>query len=190
MKCLTSILALARMFGVTSLALGAAGTVRAQGVQIYCDCTSGLGPCGNGADSGVPGGCIDSQGLKAFLLDSGGSSSVASDDLLLAADKLPPNQNGILFMGPGQGQLPFGDGLLCVSPASVGIFRFAVQNTGVGGDTSFGPGIVATSHARFRPAGRIQAGQTWNFQFWYRDPNGPCGTGFNTTNALSVRFVP
>ena len=28
------------------------------------------------------------------------------------------------------------------------------------------------------------------FQGWYRDPSGPCDTGFNLTNALDVVFEP
>jgi len=27
-------------------------------------------------------------------------------------------------------------------------------------------------------------------QAWYRDPSGPCGFGFNTTNALAVAWAP
>ena len=36
----------------------------------------------------------------------------------------------------------------------------------------------------------IVAGATVHFQGWYRDPAGPCGSGFNLTNGYSVVFVP
>ena len=38
--------------------------------------------------------------------------------------------------------------------------------------------------------GSIVAGETWNFQAWYRDPQGPCGGFFNLSNAVSVTFTP
>ena len=36
---------------------------------------------------------------------------------------------------------------------------------------------------------QIDAGETWNFQFWYRDPSAG-GAGFNFTDALSITFCP
>jgi hypothetical protein len=38
--------------------------------------------------------------------------------------------------------------------------------------------------------GRIDPGDTWNFQTWFRDPTGPCGFAFNLSNALAVTFAP
>ena len=39
-------------------------------------------------------------------------------------------------------------------------------------------------------AGQITAGSTWNFQYWYRDPQLPGGSGFNLSDALQVLFRP
>ena len=39
-----------------------------------------------------------------------------------------------------------------------------------------------------RLGGAVTAGTTWNFQVLYRDPAGPGGNGFNTTDAVSIAF--
>ena len=38
--------------------------------------------------------------------------------------------------------------------------------------------------------GPIVSYSTWRFQAWYRDVNGPAGSGFNTSDALLVSFCP
>ena len=47
--------------------------------------------------------------------------------------------------------------------------------------------VVSTSQG-FSGAGAIEPGESWNFQVWYRDPNGPCNSTFNLTNAVPVDF--
>ena len=118
--------------------------------------------------------------LPGALLSASGSASVGADDLVFTATSVPTNKNGIFYAcGGGTAQIPFGDGQQCVVAGGTGIFRYApVQNSGPTGTLVLGPGIVARSQS-FAPAGRIQAGQTWNFQAWFRDPAGPCGSGFN-----------
>jgi hypothetical protein len=151
----------------------------------YCFCDTGA-PCGN-VDSAA--GCANSRGTGAVLSGSG-TASVAADDLVLTAANVPTNQNGIFFMGGGTAQLPFGDGQRCVSTGGVGIFRYLpLSNSGSGGSLVLGPGIVARSQS-FASAGRIQAGQSWHFQAWFRDPMGPCGSAFNTSNGMAVNFAP
>ena len=86
--------------------------------------------------------------------------------------------------------VPFGDGFQCAGAGGYGLFRFPVQSaTGVGA-FSFGPGISSFAAGHFGPTGQIFAGQTWNFEGWYRNSLGPCGSGFNTTNAVGVVFSP
>lgn len=155
-------------------------------VTSYCTGSTSC-PCGNTA----PGeGCLNSTGGGAAL-QAAGTASVTSDDLVLTASGVPALQNGILVMGGGQTcPKPFGGGVLCVDPGTVGICRFPVQNSGAGGLLTQGPGLVALSQTP-QLGCPIQSGDTWNFQAWFRDPQGFCGTeGFNLSNALSVTFTP
>ena len=56
------------------------------------------------------------------------------------------------------------------------------MHSGATGTLVIGPGIAAG-------AGIVPV-TTRHFQCWYRDPGGPCGSNFNTTNAFSVTFTP
>jgi hypothetical protein len=38
------------------------------------------------------------------------------------------------------------------------------------------------------PSGQLTAGSTWNFQYWFRDPN--TGANFNLSNGHSITFCP
>jgi hypothetical protein len=154
-------------------------------IEPYCFCDSG-GICGN---EDLAAGCANSTGSGALLSQGGGSVSVSADDLVLSAVQLPPNKSGLFFMGGAPTELPFNDGRLCVAPGNVGIFRYQPQSSGPTGTLTLGPGIVAYSQ-KFAPGGNIQAGSTWHFQAWYRDPTGPCGYGANLSNAARVTFQP
>lgn len=147
----------------------------------YGFCTGG--PCGNDDPTA---GCQNSTGQGA-VLSALGSTSVANDDLVLEMSQLPPNKFGLLFNAPNMaGGIPFGDGLRVATGSPN---RFPVLNSGPGGVISFGP-VVGHTLANFQPAQQIQPGSQWQFQGWYRDPQGPCGGGFNLTHGLSVSFTP
>jgi hypothetical protein len=154
-------------------------------LELFCSCASG-GLCSNPDPDA---GCVNSTGAGALLFQASGSTSVSSDDLVLATAQLPPNKLGLAFMGGAPANLPFHDGRLCIGPGNAGIFRYALQSSGSTGSMALGPGIVAQSQS-FPPAGRIHSGSTWFFQTWYRDPAGPCGTGSNLSNAARVTFQP
>lgn len=153
-------------------------------IEAYCLCAT-ASPCGN---EDALAGCANSSGAGA-VLSHAGSTSLAADDLLLTASNLPANQFGLLFMGSSEISLPFGDGILCVGQGATGGFRFPPRNAGSAGSFVEGP-LVGFTHANFPTAGQIAAGQTWNFLVWYRDPFGPCGTGFNMSHALRATFEP
>jgi hypothetical protein len=144
------------------------------------------GPCGNHDGHG---GCINSTGQGA-VLQACGSGSVAADDMCMEARWLAFGQPTVLFMGGAAVSTPFGDGLLNVRPGLVGLFRFPVVDSGTQGVVEYGPGIVGLSWTHNPTAGQIQPGDTWYFQAWYRDPNGPCGTGANLTNGVKADFKP
>ncbi|MFT4543481.1 MAG: hypothetical protein ACI835_005953, partial [Planctomycetota bacterium] len=151
----------------------------------FADGTGAACPCGNETTPGE--GCSNSLGSGAVITGVG-SPSVTADNLVLSAHGVIPNQNGVIFTGPGASEAPFGDGLRCVGAGSV--FRYPIQNSGPSAVMVQGPGLVAYSLANFPVAGQITAGMTWRFQAWYRDPFGPCSSGFNLSNAVEVLFGP
>ena len=157
-----------------------------ENITEYCQCPSAVAPCSNDNDFA---GCANSLTAGAHLFFMG-TNKVTSDDLSLVTDGLPLNKFGLYYMGGGTLNAPLGDGVRCVGGRGVGTFRFGIQNSGGGGVFTLGPGIVAGSCSAFPPAGCIASGDTWNFQAWYRDPSGPCGSQFNFSNGFQVTFVP
>ena len=148
----------------------------------FCLCPSNS-PCGN---EDPEAGCVNATGTGARL-SAVGSASVAADDLYLKAFPVVPNQTGLFFMGSSQVDgVHFGNGLRCVGAP---MYRYRVGSSGPGGILRVGP-VVGLSHEIFPDAGKIQPGSTWHFQAWFRDPGGPCGSGFNTSSALKITFEP
>ena len=145
--------------------------------EFYCACDAASGPpCGNADPDG---GCANSTGQGAQLTITG-LPSVILDTLEIRATRVPANQLGIFFMADNQTQNPFGDGQLC---ATGGIQRFLPpQSSGMGGTLTLPPGLAE--------AANLSAGQIKTFQAWFRDPMGPCGSGFNTSDAVQVRWTP
>ncbi|MFT5152371.1 MAG: hypothetical protein ACI841_002369, partial [Planctomycetota bacterium] len=87
----------------------------------YCFGTEALCPCDN--DAGPAEGCLNSTGAGA-VIDSIGSTSTTSDDLVLVATQVPAFQFGVFVVGGGTNNIPFGDGLRCVAPGPTGLNRF------------------------------------------------------------------
>jgi hypothetical protein len=159
------------------------------GVVEFCSCGAGsAAPCGN---TYTGGGCANSTGLGAVCatnVASGGSVSVAADDLVLTTTQVPAGKSGLFYMGPNsKPATPFTDGLRCIGAP---VLRYAVANSGTAAQFQLGPGLAATAAARFGPPGTIDGGETWYFQTWYRDPTGPCSHHSNVSNAVKVTFTP
>jgi len=140
-------------------------------------------PCGNDDFSA---GCSNSTGSGA-LLGSSGTPSVALDDLGLAMTNAPPLRPGLFFMGQGSTSLPFGDGLRCAASGALGLRRFPVDQIDATGTLSLG---AMVSLAGANHPGSLVPGETWNFQGWFRDQQGPCGSGSNVSNALQLTIIP
>jgi len=123
------------------------------------------------------------------VISSSGSASIAANDFGLVASFAVPSEFGLFFYGPDQIDVPFGDGRLCVGAGGVGLFRLnPPQMVSIFGDI-FRP-VDFTVPPAGAGAGQIFPGSDWNFQFWFRDPTGPGGSGFNTSDGLNVVFCP
>jgi len=150
-------------------------------------CFGSACPCGNddpGRGCGNHG--LDGDRASGAELAGSGSPDVFADDLVLTATGIAPDSYGVVLMGDAASPTPAGDGLLCVGGGPGGLWRFAPALVGDSGE------LVQTSvvsHSQSFGGGAIQAGDTWSFQTWYRDAGGPCGTGANFSNGLSVTFV-
>jgi hypothetical protein len=137
-------------------------------------------PCGNEATQAA--GCANATGDGASLRPTGGLCSRV-DDLVLEAFGLVPSQLVLLFAGDdevgGGAGAPFGDGLRC---AAGNLRRLVTTSSGSGGAVTFPAGLQELA--------RVGPGDARRFQAWYRDPSGPCGSGFNTTNGVEAVFAP
>ncbi len=137
---------------------------------------------------GVEIGCTsapNSAGAGARI-GHGGSVSVGAADLELTVSGAIPGNFGLFFYGGVTGEQPFGDGYLCTGAP---LFRLlpatAADSTGFDSrDLDFDAPPLSGG------AGEVFPGSTWSFQYWYRDPAGPGGSGFNVSDALVVRFCP
>lgn len=141
-------------------------------------------PCGNvDPSSGCGNWGVDGDAVTGARLSSSGSNVVSRDDLELEMSGLRPLSFGLLLAGRNRVSPPFGDGRRCVGGQ---VYRYPVRRADAAGVLRYGPSEVAAFSASFAPNGLVHAPSTWNYQGWYRDAQGPCGSGFNLTNGLSV----
>ncbi len=147
----------------------------------------GLGtpcPCGNDSTTS-DGGCLNSSGLGAQLVGAG-IADVAGDTLTLTGTNMIPGQASLLFQGNSQVNsgigVTFGDGLRC---AGGSVKRLALLIPDLEGSASY-PG---PSDLELSVRGGVLSGDTSFYQLWYRDTiGGPCGQGFNLSNAYEVSW--
>ncbi len=118
------------------------------------------------------------------LIGSTGTASISAQDFGLVATGAIPDQFGMFFYGPQVAMQPEGDGILCVGG---GLFRILPAESA---DSLGVHSRLLDFSSPPNPAGTITAGSTWNFQLWYRDPNGPGGNAYNFSDALQVQFQP
>lgn len=133
------------------------------------------------ATSGVDVG-LNSTGESARLC-ANGSLAVAENDLYLYVERLPEHQVGyFLASRTTAGPLPLGSGFLCLG-APLKRFAGSLQDTGALRTITFAPDLSA-----FPGGAAVLAGDSWNFQLWYRDVlAGAPTTNFSDAAALTFR---
>ena len=110
------------------------------------------------------------------------------DDLVLTVTGLPSGVWGIPIIGRGQINVPLRDGRVCVGAGGDNVYRMAARQADAGGMMTIGPGIVNNSCTNLPAGACIAPGDTWYFQVFYRDNNGPCLQKANLSNGVSVCF--
>ncbi len=119
------------------------------------------------------------------LLQASGSSKASFNTVSFRCLSLPSNQSGYLLASMAQADIfmpPGSQGRLCLG-APTARFNSDVQNTLGGSIMVFNPDL---SNVPLTPAVSVQAGQTWNFQVWYRDINP--GQTSNFSLPVSIEF--
>jgi len=127
----------------------------------------------------------NSAGSGAVMTWSG-STSYAANDFVLMASGCPTGQFGLFFYGPDQTNIPLGNGVRCVAPGSLGLFRLPAVQTSIFGLGTFA--VDFTQPPMNSGNGSILSGTMMNFQFWYRDKPGG-GAGHNLSDGLNVTFT-
>ena len=121
------------------------------------------------------------------LLTSTGTTSISANDFVLQVTGAPPDQFSLFFYGLAQTQVPFYDGWQCVAGGGSGLFRIVPAQL-IDSSGNLSRWVDYDAPPMNAGTGALEAGDRWNFQFWYRDPGGPGGTGGNTSDARSVLF--
>ena len=132
-----------------------------QGAQAQCDGGSSLGTlfC-------TPAN-VNSRSLPARI-SAIGSNQVSANNLTLTTSGLPLNQFGYYLCSQTEGLyiIPQGSmGLLCLS-SNIGRFASQVASSGIFGEIST---PIDLANMPTNPIEPVLAGQSWNFQLWYRD---------------------
>ena len=108
-----------------------------------------------------------------------GLPSLSLNSLVLECHEVRPSNFGVFFYGPFQTSVPFGDGFRCVG----GLIKR------INPPVNSGPNGIGIKSLNFNqlPLSQVAAGETFNFQYWYRDPQ-PVGYGYNLSDALEITF--
>ena len=133
---------------------------------------AGWDPLGEVTCAGMPSSTGHAATFRAY-----GSSDIDDDRLYLDVDNLPKFQWGQFVMSESTDLLPVADGFLCLGAPHVRLGS-TVTNSWVQGAVG-----VELDLANLPDATVLQPGETWYFQYWYRD-----GASSNFSNALGVTF--
>jgi len=118
----------------------------------------------------------NSTGVAATISAEGCDSVIANGFELQAVD-VPPGNAGLFLFGPNRAQYPLGNGTMCIGAGRRRLGVTSADSAGVMRDAlDFGSPRLQ----------QIQAGTTWNFQAYFRDPS--IGAGFDLSDGLTVRI--
>ncbi len=126
----------------------------------------------------------------AASISAAGSTLVATNDVTLTASMVPNNAFGFFITSQTQGFVmnPAGSaGNLCLL-GEIGRYVGSgqIQNSGAAGEFSLAIDLTQTP----QPTGivSIAAGETWNFQAWFRDTDASGVATSNFTDGLEIDF--
>lgn len=143
-----------------------------------------VGPLGTNYCTGNP----NSTGAVA-LISGSGSSSVASNDLVLQCSAMPLNAFGFFLTSQTQASIPNpggSSGVLCLSGA-IGRYVGPGQILNSGSSGAIALQVNLLQHPTPTGPTVVQAGSTWNFTCWFRDASGGVATS-NFSNGLEIQF--
>lgn len=125
------------------------------------------------------------------IISAAGSDVAADNDVTLFATQLPANSNGFFITSQETNivVMPGGSvGNICIASFTIGRYDMTPQNSGANGEVSMALDLTNTPLAPGGPVA-IVAGQTWYWQYWYRDID-PLGVATsNFTNATEIAFL-
>ena len=176
------------LLALAAFGLGALQTARAQQItgfyKTFCygsgaDGSIGVDcPCGNTVPVGTFAGCKNRTGNGASL-DPTGNPSVSQDTLVLTASGAPTGAHGFFFAGHAmRSSTVLGNGVRCIQGPFVRLSKVAHSSAQ---DSIPPPNTPPISQLL-----NVAPGDVTFFQFLYRDLNGPCNGGANTSNAVLV----
>ncbi len=147
----------------------------------FCIGSSGC-PCGNNSNPAQNAGCKNSTGLGGKLVGSG-TTSVSLDGLQLTATNMT-GLVAVFFQGTGVVSFTYGDGHRCMGGQLLRVGKKSI----VGGSATYPVGAdpLISIKGNVPPAGNVVR----YYQTVYRNVGGPCGSGFNVTNGVSVVWGP
>ena len=127
---------------------------------------------------------LNSTGQSATM-SAFGIQAAAANFVILTAAGMPQERLGMFLTGDAQAFVPFvggSQGNLCLG-GKLGRYRSDVLSSGTEGSFSLQIDLAALPT---NPPHQVLAGETWNFQAWFRDANpGPTS---NFTEGLSIVF--
>jgi hypothetical protein len=142
----------------------------------FCFGDGSLGTCPCGNSGSATSGCSNSTGLGAEMMGYG-EPSVGADTLLLTVRQCPSNVLGIFLSAPNyQAPLSFGAGLRCLGGP---LRRLGAVSTIQG---------IASNPIALSTAEGLVGGELRHYQFWYRNPGGPCSQSSNVSNAVTIQW--